>query len=223
MSTYPPQYVYCADIGSMEAGSRKENHFGWAGVSIDPIEQQSSWQEGDNPQELADAVAYGLNQGAKVALGFESPLWIPVRENPWMLTRQRCDEGSPSWASQTGATVLTTGLAQVSWILKTIRDKPVNAKASLDWNLCRTSKDGLFVWEAFVSGPAKAERSDPDSHIKDAQTGVRAFIEALPDLEPDVTAPPKSRTCSLIGAALLWAGWSTDLSLLGQTCRVIKP
>ena len=218
MSTYQCEYVYCADVGSMRTGKkRKENHFGWAGLSIGPNGQQSSWEDGKNPQELADAVADGLNLGAKVALGFECPLWVPVREDPKTLTSQRYGEGSPSWASQTAATVLTTGLVQVSWILQKIREKPVNVRAFLDWNSYRTSEDGLFIWEAFVSGKAKT-----DSHIGDAKVAVCAFVDALPSLETSITEPPGSQTRSLIGAALLWASWSKDLSLLHQPCKVIK-
>ena len=217
MSTYQCEYVYCADIGSMQTAQKQENHFGWAGVSICPNGQQSSWREGDDMQELANVVAEGLNQGAKVALGFECPLWVPVRDDPKTLTLQRYGEGNPSWASQTAATVLTTGLAQVSWILQKIREKTVNSRAFLDWNSYRTSKDGLFIWEAFVSGEAKA-----DSHIGDAKVGVAAFFKDFPSLETSITEPPGSQTRSLIGAALLWASWSKDLSLLHQPCTVIK-
>ena len=224
MPTYPCQFVYCADIGSMQTGrSRKENRFGWAGLSIDPNGQQSPWEDGDNPEELADAVADGLNKDAKVALGFECPLWIPIREEPKTLTSGRVREGSPSWASQTGATVLTTGLAQVSWILQKIREKPVNTEAFLDWNSYGKSERGLFIWEAFVSGEAKFKGTGPNPHIEDARTGVRAFINALPDLETAITAPLGSRTRSLVGAALLWADWSKDPSFLHQACKVIRP
>ncbi len=218
MSTYECEYVFCADVGSMQAGrTRQENHFGWAGASISPNGQQSPCGEGDDMQQLVDVVADGLNQGAKVALGFECPLWVPIRDKPKTLTSQRCGEGSPSWASQTAATVLTTGLAQVAWILQKIREKPVNAGAFLDWNSYRTSTDGLFIWEAFVSGTAKT-----GSHIGDAKVAVDAFCKALPVLETSITEPPGSQTRSLIGAALLWASWSKELSLLHQPCTVVK-
>ena len=114
MSTYQYEYVYCADIGSMQAGKNKKSNFGWAGVSICPNGQQSSWREGKDIQELADAVADGLNQGAKVALGFECPLWVPVRDNRKELTPGRVGDGSRAWSAQAGAGSLATGLTQVS-------------------------------------------------------------------------------------------------------------
>ena len=214
MSTYQCEYVYCADIGSMQA--RAGNSFGWAGLSIDPNGQRSSWEYGNNPQELADAVAEGLNRGDKVALGFECPLWIPIRTDPIILTSARCGERM-AWSASAGQGSLTIGLAQVSWILQKIREKPTNAEPFLDWNSYRNAEGGLYIWEAFVSGDAKA-----GSHIGDAKAGVSAFVNALPELETSVTKPPESKTRSLIGAALLWASWSEDLCLLHQTCTVIE-
>ena len=219
MSTYQCEYVYCADIGSMQTAKEQKNRFGWAGVSICPNGQQSSWREGDDMQELANVVAEGLNQGAKVALGFECPLWVPVTDDRKKLTSGRGGEGTRAWSAEAGPGSLATGLTQVSWILQKIREKPVNVRAFLDWNSYRTSEDGLFIWEAFVSGKAKAKT---DSHIGDAKVAVCAFVDALPSLETSITEPPGSQTRSLIGAALLWASWSKDLSLLHQPCKVIK-
>ena len=218
MSTYECKYVYCADIGSMQTGKKQqENHFGWAGVSICPNGQQSSWREGNDMQKLADVVADGLNQGAKVAVGFECPLWVPVTDDRKKLTSGRSGEGNRAWSARTGSGSLATGLTQVSWILREIRKNLVDARAFLDWNSYRTSKDGLFIWEAFVSGKAKT-----DSHIGDAKAAVSAFVKALPSLETSIPEPLGSQTRSLIGAALLWASWSEDLSLLHQPCTVIK-
>ena len=215
MSTYQCEYVYCADIGSMQA--KAGNSFGWAGLSIGPNGQQSSWQRGKDIQELADAVADGLNQGAKVALGFECPLWVPVRGDRKKLTSGRSGEGNRAWSAEAGPRSLATGLTQVSWILREIREKSVNAEAFLDWNPYGNSERELFIWEAFVSKEAKT-----DSHIGDAKVAVSAFFDALPSLETSITEPPGSQTRSLIGAALLWASWSKDLSLLHQPCTVIK-
>ena len=221
MATYLPQYVYSADIGSMKAPAG--NSFGWAGRSTDPNVQQHSWQQGTHPPKLVDAVANELTKGTKVALGFECPLWVPVRTTPSELTSGRIGDGQRPWSAQAGPQALAIGLVQVPWILREIRNKTPNAEAFMDWDLYQESEGGLFIWEAFVSGQAKSGVADPNPHIRDAKVGVEAFIDALPSLKTSVTKPLKSRTRSLIGAALLWSGWSTDLSLLDQTCRVIKP
>ena len=68
-----------------------------------------------------------------------------------------------------------------------------------------------------MTGRAKA-----GSHEADAMAAVNAFRSALSDPEPKSAVATKSRTRSLIGAALLWAGWSTDIRLLHEPCLVIR-
>lgn len=205
-------HIYCADVGSI-----KKRNFGWAGVSISPKEQQHSWRTGEGIQELVDEVADRLNKGTKVALGFECPLWVPVRDRPEELTSGRCGDGSRAWSFGAGAASLVTGLPECAWTLQKIREISPDAKAYLDWESFLESKDGLFIWEAFVSGGGKT-----GSHTGDAKVAVSAFIEALPSLESLNAVRPSEQTYSLIGAALLWAGWSTDPCLLHQPCKVMK-
>ena len=56
----------------------------------------------------------------------------------------------------------------------------------------------------------------------DAMAAVKAFRRALCDPVPKSAVKPEFRTRSLIGAALLWAGWSTDIRLLHEPCLVIQ-
>jgi hypothetical protein len=73
------------------------------------------------------------------------------------------------------------------------------------------------VWEAFVSGSAKR-----DDHAADAAAGVEAFrtLTASPVVASCIK--PSNETYSLIGAALLRSGWSTDLGLLSAACLVVR-
>jgi hypothetical protein len=68
-----------------------------------------------------------------------------------------------------------------------------------------------------VSGIAKR-----DGHIGDAEAAVDAFrlLMGQPEFRSCIT--PSAETYSLIGAALLRSGWSTDLSLLGTACAVVR-
>lgn len=234
MSDYQRHHVYCADVGAVET-SKKENNFGWAGASVCPNEQQtswlvqeSSWRYNQEIQDLANDVADKLKEGDKVALGFECPLWIPVRGCPKRLTKGRCGDGSRSWSAGAGPTVLATGLAEVPWVLQEIRGKlrEPYPKVFLNWDSYQKSKRGLFIWEAFVSGNATATPNKEDAsatlvpHTADARAAVRAFIAALPS--PQTSVHPCSQTRSLIGEALLWSRWSKDLCLLRKHCIVIK-
>jgi hypothetical protein len=98
MSNYPCHHVYCADIGAVR-NSKGKNQFGWAGGSVCPNEQpaswlvqEASWRSNQEIRKLANDVADKLNEGAKVAMGFECPLWVPVRDCPERLTKSRCGE-----------------------------------------------------------------------------------------------------------------------------------
>lgn len=204
--------ICCADIGSVK---RKE--FGWAAVS-GPDRKEDS---GSCIVEFAEFVGRELEAGAKVSLGFECPLWIPVAEEPCELTRARGGEGNRPWSAGAGSGSLATGLAEVSWILDRIRQETERQEhhvgAFLDWNLFQRVDGGLFIWEAFVTGEDKTASDEGD-----AQAAVRRFRCALSDPPLKSAVNPSCRTCSLIGAALLWAGWSDDIGLLKKPCIVIR-
>jgi len=75
---------------------------------------------------------------------------------------------------------------------------------------------GLFLWEAFVTADAKGR-----THAADAEIAVDCFAGRLPDI-PAANAVQETSVHSLIGAALLRTGWSTDLGLLETPCVVIR-
>ena len=212
MSDFSPDslVVYCADIGSVKGGK-----FGWARASARPNSRVST---GTDIRCLVTQVAHDLNGGKKVALGFECPLWVPVACDPNRLTSRRCGEGSFPFAAGAGATSLVTGLTETAWILSGIRSETQDVEAYLDWPRFAAADNGLLLWEAMVTGENRT-----GSHEGDAAAAVCAFIKALPDPTAcnAVTSPHKVR--SLIGTALLWAGWSDDLQLLRTPCVVISP
>lgn len=196
--------IVCADVGSVAKGN-----FGW---------WSTEGQVGHRPSELVAHVAALLNSSIPVALGFECPLFVPLADDEMALTSARPGEGSRPWSAGAGCGALTTGLVQVTWTLQRIRDSLRRSpSAYLSWSRFATTADGLFLWEAFVSGAAKS-----DQHVHDAQAGAEAFRDALPD-------PPAANaiTCygpvhSLIGAALLRTGWTDDIAVLLEPCMVLR-
>src|SRR4051812_21775084 len=102
--------VYVADAGSVSKGN-----FHW--VSSRNLEQSSL-----DPQGLAEAIAEDLNAGTRVALGYESPLFIPANSNPALLGCARdgeCQEetGNRPFTAGAGAAVFATGIQSLTWVL----------------------------------------------------------------------------------------------------------
>jgi alkylated DNA nucleotide flippase Atl1 len=204
--------IYAADIGSITSGN-----FGWA--RIDP-EQGSAYVErndGTEIAELVDAVAFDLDvESRSVALGFECPLFVPVPEDPFQLGAARVGEGNRPFSGGPGTAALVTGLVQTAWILRALRDRCPEATAFLDWDEFSRAGRGLYLWEAFVTGKAKGA-----AHVDDALIAASTFRESLPD-PPAANAVEADNPLSLVGAALLWSGWSQGTALLHKPCLVIK-
>lgn len=207
--------IYCADIGSVV-----KNNFGWARL----VGTQSHM---DNCMvALVDDIVSTLAEGRKVALGFECPLWAPVSKKPQCLTKGRPIDGNRPWSAAAGAAALATGITQVAWILDEIgtrmsqRGKPLPS-VHLDWSEFESDRSGLFLWEAFVTGQAKALGSeDAECHADDTLHACRELANRPPD-SVEKCAEPRIR--SLIGGAILWAGWDTNLDLLQMPCNVVRP
>jgi hypothetical protein len=98
--------------------------------------------------------------------------------------------------------------------LRTVRKELTKqVPAFLDWLEFAAERRGLFIWEAFVSGKAKAR-----GHCNDAAVAVRTFA-AVPVPKSDILTDDP---ISLVGVALLRSGWSTDLRLLCTPCIALK-
>ncbi|CAN5654099.1 hypothetical protein BH24ACT22_BH24ACT22_06730 [soil metagenome] len=209
--------IYACDVGSTRAGN-----FGW--VRVEP----------DTPKEikgcsdicaLVTKIKEDLEHGYSIALGFEAPLFIPVPQSADDLSRGRQGEGNRPFSAQAGAYVTTLSMHQAAWVLREIYCSCGGTCTFMlnpqDWSPNK-SRPILFCWEAFVAGSSKGE-GGKQSHIQDAATAAMAFLRREEDLI-NSNAVTVEHPFSLIGAAALWSGWSTDLKILhhDQTL-VIKP
>ena len=191
--------IYCADIGSVQKGN-----FGWARVCGD--EPAPALLRGSEINSLCDAVVGDLTRHVPVALGFECPLFVPISADARFLTRARPGEGNRAWCAGGGAGALATGLTETVWILDRIKKgAPPSSSAFLSWKEFEVADSGLFLWEAFVTNKAKR-----GTHHEDAEAAVMCFLSCLPDVEAH-NAVTGDCVRSLIGAALLQTGWSTNL------------
>jgi hypothetical protein len=206
-----PLIIHCADIGSVYRGN-----FGWARLAVD--EPDAVCTTGHDIGVFADGIASDLNSGAHVAVGFECPLFLPVPEDPNGLTSARPGEGDRAWSAGAGAGSLATGLTETVWILERVKRKISAAPAVfVKWQAFRAATGGLFVWEAFVTKAAKT-----DTHHGDAELAVMSFRDGLPDPEQQNAVICNGPVRSLIGAALMQAGWANELKWLAESCLVIR-
>jgi hypothetical protein len=202
--------VHCGDIGSI-----RRRNFGWACLAVDAA--PAVCNTGHDIRSFADGIAADINAGHSGALGFECPLFVPVSDEPEGLTSARPGELDRAWSAGAGAGSLATGLTETVWILDRVRRQVATpCAAHTRWQPFQ-SMGGLFVWEAFVTKAAKA-----DTHHGDAELAVLSFRDSLPDPEKQNAILCGGRVRSLIGAALLQAGWVSQLAWLAESCVVIR-
>lgn len=200
-----------------DAGSAAKGNFHW--VSSHSIDEAS-----ENVEQLAKDIVSQLEAGRKVALGYESPLFVPLPATDDKLGKSRDGECTPETGNRpfnagAGASLFATGIQSVVWVLTRIKYLRPVTTATTSVVEFRSGGHELLVWEAFVSGSEKAK---PPSHVGDARLAVMAFNAALQSERPS-SAMRDSSVFSLAGAAILRAGLSDDLTLLGQPCLVLRP
>lgn len=216
--------VACADVGSV-----KEGNFGWALRDL-PGPLQETPEEA-SIREFTDAVVRRLKDGRSVALGFECPLFIPVRSKPERLTSARKGEGNRPWSAAGGSGSLVTGLAETAWMLSEIRTSlPNKPLVTFEWDEFEKTEGALLLWEAFITRGDKV-----GSHHGDAGAAVESFSRGVLGAEASGSTASSSKAfspvnldcidersvMSLIGMSLLHAGWTVDTDVLSSSCLVI--
>ena len=198
-------WAFCADVGSIPKGN-----FGWA--SSTDGELKSGTDIGNFATDIADAIKSEF----KVSIGFECPLFVPVRDEPEAVASARIGEGQRSWSAGAGTGALTTGMVQSLWVMRRVKAiLGYSPKLTFDWEEFEKTSS-VYLWEAFVTSGAKRE-----THCQDAEEALRHFF-AFAGKPEDVSAIQECNVMSLIGACAIRAGWSKDIEILWKPCLVIK-
>lgn len=196
--------VVVVDIGSPEKG-----RLGWYSFHTGNI------VSGKDIDQLVFHLSE-LSAYAGIALGFESPLFIPARDDPNKLTSARLGEGNRAWSAGAGTGVLATGLVVISYILRKLKVlRPTISGTFLNQaNLPQENEIAFF--EAFVSGSSKST-----DHIGDAVVAANELIRRIKigKIESDVTV---NNSLNLLAACLLHAGWPIETSLIKEPVIVVK-
>jgi hypothetical protein len=169
--------------------------------------------------DVATALAMAatrLSDGQPVALGFEAPIWTPRRStfSRYTSSRQGFELSERrAWTATAGACALATGLGLMPWCFTEIARETNARLATTDLETFRSRQSGLFVWEAFVSGGAKAA-----SHVGDAVLALQAFESSGLNRPSDVPGEP---AVNLAAAALFASGWNIDPVEIGTPGHVV--
>ncbi len=211
----PELIDYACDVGSTRKGN-----FGWARV-VDG--QRRAVSGGTDIDTLAAVLRADLDSGHSLSLGIESPLFLPVPDRSGGLCRGRDGDGDRSCFASAGACVTALGLHELAFLLANLKREGVSGTTR--WKTWEPAPECILLWEAFVSGRAKANPADAQVHVRDAATAAVSFKSALQEARRSgngvrvVDGTP----LSLVGAALLWSGWAKDDALLREDCLVVRP
>lgn len=118
--------------------------------------------------------------------------------------------------SSVGASVMATGIVQTAWVLHYVHDCVPLANVYLAWEPFAEARDGLMLWEAFVTRGAKGASDEEDATI-----GLDAFCAQLPT-PGDADANETQRPLSLAAAAAMWAGWDLQPDALRAACVLVR-
>lgn len=196
----------------IDVGSPKKGKLGWACAGAD-----GNVETGSDLDAAIGRVASRLPVEA-VALGFEAPMFVPARHALLRLTDARAGEGTRPWSAGAGCGALATGLAIVTYTLGRLREAVPNASASLNWRTFEPIPRHLLLFEAFVSGGDKG-----DTHVADAAAAVRCLAAYSTLWEIESALGDDGPVLSMLGAALLRTGWSSDTDILAESCLVVRP
>ena len=203
------------NVAVIDIGSPRRNNTGWAIVG-------AMSRTGTDLDEGISTIASAVLSGP-LALGFEAPNFVPMRENPADLTRPRDGERDRAFSAGAGAAVLVTGTVVVPYVLGRLRRAAPSATATLDWQGWPHS-DGasqqMLLFEAFVSNKS-ADRAT--RHIDDAVLAAQSLQARLSRNEIIESDVKVDRAFNILGAMMMRTGWTDDASVLAQACLVIKP
>ena len=181
---------------------------------------------GTNLDDCVASLVCALNEGP-LALGFEAPMFVPMRQEPKSLTKARCGETTKGvnrpFLAGAGAAVLVTSTVVVPYVLRRLKEAvSPDATATLDWQgwLDNPKPKQVLFFEAFVTNQ---KRCDGNPHIADAKSAAKTLYSDLKENRKIESAVTAGDSFSILGAMMLRTGWSSDISILSESCLVVRP
>jgi hypothetical protein len=189
----------------------------------------NAWQCGRSILQLASAIAKDLEMGHLVSLGFEAPMWFPVRRShsanlKLFAPRFRAERGS-EWYLQSGAAATLKAISAGTMLLSLIQADSPRVRLTTAPDSIAPGTIGLF--EAFVvddfkvTPPPQVARQAPNEwDAFTASLAWGAFYRAF-DV-PDLLAPRRLHTAGTEPSELI-SIWKTIVSNVPQFPQIEGP
>ncbi len=162
-------------VAVIDIGSPEKDNIGWAIVG-----RKSDC--GTDLDKCVKSLARALEAGP-LALGFEAPMFVPMREEPKSLTEARRGEGNRAFSAGPGATALVTSTVVAPYVLRRLREDVRDAAATLDWRDWPGDRAGpkqMLLFEAFVTN----QNGNKDNrHVEDAKLAAEEIYSKLKEKE----------------------------------------
>ncbi|WP_439527849.1 hypothetical protein [Pannonibacter sp.] len=203
-------HVAVIDIG------KPGKNLGWAIVGSNPA-------SGTDLDEAIDEISDRISRGP-VALGFEAPLYVPMRRAAGELTKARSGECvggvNRPYSASAGSTVLVIATVVVPYVLRALRSAAPDSVATMDYRSFFSAPVGVLFFEAFVTNQKKSHDA---RHVEDAELAARHLLAMLEERRPLESAICEPECLNLLGAMMLRTGWTSDLNALDDQCLVVRP
>ncbi len=206
-------------VGVIDVGAPRTN-LGWA--LVDAFTKESLGR-GD---KLDDFIARSAEAAAArpLAVGFEAPMFVPLRDRADTLTQGRpTSDGAkenPAWSGGPGALVLAQATVIVPYTLTGLARRLGPRRAVMGREKPRLGRDEVYFFEAFVSGAGKATDG---THAGDAHEAAIAFADMYAGAKAWASAALDQPAFNLLAAALLRTGWIDDPAWLHRQPLVVRP
>ena len=187
------------NVGVIDIGSPQKKNIGWAIVG------DNGCCCGTDLDKCVEKLAAELREGP-LALGFEAPMFVPMRKKAEELTKARRGERTRAFSASPGATVLVTARVVVPYVLGGLREAVPGATATMDWLQWQRQEAGcakLLLFEAFVSGRGKKQGGE---HEEDAKSAARDLYAKILKKDPIVSAVTVDKGSNILGAMMMRTG-----------------
>ena len=203
-------HIAVIDIG------KPDKNLGWAIVGPSPA-------SGTDLDKAIKAISNRISRGP-VAIGFEAPLYVPMRRSPGDLTKARkgeCDGGvNRPFSASAGSTVLVIATVVVPYVLRALRSASPSCVATMNYREFFSAPSGVLFFEAFVTNQKNLHDA---RHIEDAKLAAQHLLQMYKKPSPLKSAVYEPKRLNLLGAMMLRTGWASDLNVLNSECLVVRP